>query len=55
MSKNPRLIRAVKGIERRMFLKALAAGMAIPAAFRLARWTLRGGCALPVPEPVATP
>ena len=37
MSKNPRLIRAVKGIERRMFLKALAAGMAVPAAFRLAK------------------
>ena len=37
MSKNPRLIRAVKGIQRRMFLKALAAGMAVPAAFRLAK------------------
>ena len=37
MSKNPRLFRAVKAIERRMFLKAIAAGLAVPAAFRLAK------------------
>ena len=37
MSKNPRLARAVRAIERRMFLKAIAAGLAVPAAFRLAR------------------
>jgi hypothetical protein len=37
MSKNPRLFRAVKAIERRMFLKAIAAGLAVPAALRLAR------------------
>ncbi len=37
MSKNPRLIRAVRSIERRMFLKALGVGLAVPAALRLAR------------------
>src|SRR6266700_1501222 len=37
MSKNPRLVRAIKGIKRRMFLKAIGAGLAAPAAFRLAR------------------
>ncbi len=37
MAKNPRLIRAVKGIQRRMFLQALGFGLAVPAAFRLAK------------------
>ena len=37
MSKNPRLIRAVRSIERRMFLKAMALGLSVPAAMRLAR------------------
>ncbi len=37
MLTNPRLFRASKGIERRMFLTALATGLAIPAAARLAR------------------
>jgi hypothetical protein len=37
MSKNPRLVRAVRSIKRRVFLKAIAAGLAVPAAFRLAK------------------
>lgn len=36
MPTNPRLIRASKGIERRMFLKALALGLSVPVAMRLA-------------------
>jgi hypothetical protein len=37
MPNNPRLIRAVRTIKRRVFLKAIAAGLAAPAAFRLAK------------------
>jgi hypothetical protein len=37
MSNNPRLSRAVRMIRRRVFLKAIAAGLAAPAAYRLAR------------------
>jgi hypothetical protein len=37
MSNTPRLSRAAKLIQRRMFLKAIAAGLAVPAAFRLAK------------------
>lgn len=36
MPQNPRLLRASKGIERRLFLKALAVGLSVPAALRLA-------------------
>jgi hypothetical protein len=37
MLKNPRLLRAARGIERRMFLTALGAGLSIPVAARLSR------------------
>ena len=37
MPTNPRLVRAIRTIKRRVFLKAIAAGLAAPAAFRLAR------------------
>src|SRR5882724_1539543 len=37
MPKNPRLFRAVRTIQRRVFLKAIAAGLAAPVALRLAR------------------
>ena len=43
MPKNPRLIRAIRTIERRVFLKAIAAGLAAPAAFRLARSATAAG------------
>src|SRR6266700_3660327 len=43
MPKNPRLFRAVRSIERRVFLKAIAAGLAAPAAFRLARSATAAG------------
>jgi hypothetical protein len=37
MSTNPRLHRATKGIQRRMFLAALGTGLTVPAAMRLAK------------------
>jgi len=37
MLNNPRVVRAVRTLKRRVFLKAIAAGLAAPAAFRLAR------------------
>src|SRR3954469_3278093 len=36
MPENPRLVRALRTVKRRVFLKAIAAGLAAPAAFRLA-------------------
>jgi Protein of unknown function (DUF1552) len=47
MPKNPRLTRAIRTIERRMFLKAIAAGLAVPAAFRLAKVATAAGGAAP--------
>src|SRR6187401_2209172 len=37
MAENPRLVRAERGIQRRLFLKALALGLSVPLATRLAR------------------
>jgi hypothetical protein len=37
MKNNPRLIRAARGMERRLFLKALALGLSLPLAAKLAR------------------
>ncbi len=37
MPTNPRLLRAIRGIERRMFLAAIGAGLAAPVAARLGR------------------
>jgi hypothetical protein len=37
VSTNPRLARFTKGVQRRVFLKALGAGLAVPAALRIAR------------------
>jgi Protein of unknown function (DUF1552) len=47
MPTNPRLVRASRRIERRVFLKALAVGLSLPAAARLARVALAG----PSPAP----
>jgi hypothetical protein len=37
VSTNPRLARFTRGVQRRVFLKALGAGLAVPAALRIAR------------------
>lgn len=37
MKNNPRLIRAARGMERRLFLKAIALGLTVPLAAKLAR------------------
>jgi hypothetical protein len=47
MPMNPRLVRATKILERRLFLKALALGFAAPFAFKLARTAT----AQPTPAP----
>lgn len=47
MSKNPRLSRATQGIERRMFLTAMAAGLTVPAALRLSKMATAAPTAAP--------
>src|SRR5262245_49837757 len=40
MAENPRLIRAERGIRRRLFLKALALGLSVPLATKLSKLSL---------------
>lgn len=47
MIENPRLVRAKRGVARRIFLKAVGLGVAAPVAFRLARFAT----AAPSPAP----
>src|SRR5262245_43846734 len=47
MSRRPLVSRAAKLIERRMFLKAMALGLSIPAAARLARMATAATTAAP--------
>jgi len=47
MLTNPRLLRASKGIERRLFLKALALGLTVPAALHVSRLATAQSSAAP--------
>ncbi|HXN33445.1 MAG TPA: DUF1552 domain-containing protein [Polyangiaceae bacterium] len=47
MPTNPRVLRASRRVERRIFLKAIALGLSLPAAARLARVALAGPTAAP--------
>jgi hypothetical protein len=47
MPQHLRLVRATQRLERRMFLRALALGLTLPAALRLARTASAGSVAAP--------